>query len=137
MKKILPLFTLLFLISQWSWAQADQDTRSNRLKTLEIAYLSRELNLSPSEAEKFWPVYNKYSDEMKGVMKNRENGDVIERQQQMLDIRKKYKADFNRILSADRTNRLFEAEMRFREMVKRELQERREMQQNRLRRGNR
>lgn len=137
MKKILPLFALFFLISQWSWAQADQDTRSNRLKTLEIAYLSRELNLSPSEAEKFWPVYNKYSDEMKGVMKNRESGDVIERQQQMLDIRKKYKADFNRILSADRTNKLFEAEVRFREMVKRELQERREMQQNRLRRGNR
>jgi hypothetical protein len=137
MKKIIPLIAICILMTQLAFAQAEGDPRGSRLKTLEIAYLSRELNLTPAEAEKFWPVYYKYSDEMKSTQKNREGGDVIERQQQMLDIRKKYKADFTRILSAERTNKLFEAEVRFRELVKRELQERRQMQQNRLRKGNR
>jgi primase-polymerase (primpol)-like protein len=50
--------------------------------------------------------------------------DVLDKQQQVLDIRKKYKNDFTKIIGADRTNKLFEAEMRFREMVKRELQNR-------------
>jgi hypothetical protein len=68
-------------------------------------------------------------------MRNKD-ADVLERQQQMLDIRKKYKPDFNRILSPDRTNRLFEAEVKFREMVKRELQQRRELSEKRLKKEN-
>ncbi len=109
--------------------------RENRLQSLEIAFLTRELALTPAEAKKFWPVYNKYAEEMRGTMHNRDV-DVLDRQQQMLDIRKKYKNDFNRILSADRTNKLFEAELRFREMVKRELQQRREMSEKRQNKGN-
>lgn len=104
--------------------------RENRLQSLEIAFLTRELALTPAEAEKFWPVHNKYAEEMRGTMRNRDV-DILERQQQMLDIRKKYKPEFNRILSPDRTNRLFEAEVRFREMVKRELQQRRELSEKR------
>lgn len=110
--------------------------REGRLQSLEIAYLTRELSLTPAEAEKFWPIYNKYGEEMRSAIRNREGGDVIERQQQMLDIRKKYKPDFNRILSPERTNRLFEAESKFRDMVKRELQQRRELSEKRQKKDN-
>lgn len=105
--------------------------REDRLKSLQIAYLTRELNITPSESEKFWPIYNKYQDEMITAMKSSKDGDVLEKQQQMLDIRKKYKPEFSRILNPERTNKLFEAEGRFREMVKKELQERREMMEKR------
>lgn len=105
--------------------------REDRLKSLQIAYLTRELNITPAESEKFWPVYNKYQDEMMTAMKSGKDGDVLEKQQQMLDIRKKYKTDFSKILNPERTNQLFEAEGRFRDMVKKELQERREMMQKR------
>lgn len=105
--------------------------REGRLKSLEIAYLTRELNITPDEAEKFWPVYNKYQEEMRTAMTGSKNEDVLERQQQMLNIRKKYKGDFSKILSPDRTNRLYEAEGKFREMVRKELEERREMMQKR------
>ena len=111
--------------------------REGRLKSLEIAYLTRELNITPAEAEKFWPVYNKYQDEMRTAMTSSKNEDVLERQQQMLNIRKKYKNDFSKILSPERTNKLYEAEGKFRDMVKRELQERREMMEKRQQnRGN-
>jgi hypothetical protein len=105
--------------------------REDRLKSLQIAYLTRELNITSAESEKFWPVYNKYQDEMMTAMKTGKDGDVLEKQQQMLDIRKKYKTDFSKILNPERTNQLFEAEGRFRDMVKKELQERREMMQKR------
>jgi hypothetical protein len=111
--------------------------REGRLKSLEIAYLTRELNITPSEAEKFWPVYNKYQDEMRTAMTSSKNDDVLDRQQQMLNIRKKYKNDFSKILTLERTNKLYEAEGRFRDMVKKELQERREMMEKRQQnRGN-
>jgi hypothetical protein len=105
--------------------------RENRLKSLEIAYLTRELNITPAEAEKFWPVYNKYQEEMRAAMTSSKEGDILERQQQMLNIRKKYKPDFSKILSPDRTNKLYEAEGKFRDMVRKELEERREMMQKR------
>jgi Skp family chaperone for outer membrane proteins len=95
-----------------------------RLEAIQIAYLTRELNLTAQEAEKFWPVYNKYQAEMINAQRKQGEEDVLDKQQQVLDIRKKYKNDFTKIVGADRTNKLFEAEMRFREMVKRELQNR-------------
>jgi hypothetical protein len=105
--------------------------REGRLKSLEIAYLTRELNITPAEAEKFWPVYNKYQEEMRTAMTGSKEDDILERQQQMLNIRKKYKNDFSKILTADRTNKLYEAEGKFRDMVRKELQERREMMEKR------
>lgn len=100
-----------------------------QLEAIQIAFLTRELSLTSQEAEKFWPVYNKYQDEMKGLLRKGSDTDVLSQQQQALDIRKKYKNDFVKILGAERTNKLFEAEMRFREMVKRELQNRQKRRQ--------
>ena len=95
-----------------------------RLEAIQIAYLTKELSLTTQDAEKFWPVYNKYQDELRGLLKNGGEEDVLTRQQKALDIRKKYKPDFVKILGTDRTNKLFQSEDKFREMVKRELQNR-------------
>jgi hypothetical protein len=124
MKKIILIIFLSFpFILNAQTRIADKE----KLETIQIAYLSRELNLTSAEAEKFWPVYNKYQEEMKAVLRKGKEEDVLDKQQQILDIRKKYKPDFSKILSPDRTNKLFEAEVKFREMVKRELQERRKL----------
>jgi hypothetical protein len=122
MKKIILIFILTFpmLVS----AQ-DNVQRDNKLESLEIAYLTRELNLSPEEAQKFWPVYNKYAAEMKGTFRDKQNDpDVLNKQQKLLDIRKKYRNEFLKVLPPDRVNQVFTSEMKFREMVRRELQER-------------
>ncbi len=136
MKKIIIFILLIVPFGAFAQPGSGMAGREGRLQSLEIAYLTRELSLTPAEAEKFWPIYNKYGEEMRSAIRNREGGDVIERQQQMLDIRKKYKPDFNRILSPERTNRLFEAESKFRDMVKRELQQRRELSEKRQKKDN-
>jgi len=38
--------------------QRGHDVRYERLKSMKVAYITQELNLTPAEAEKFWPVYN-------------------------------------------------------------------------------
>jgi len=132
MRKI--LFVILAAIPLVLSAQNPAENRENRLRSLEIAYLTREVNITPDEAQKFWPIYNKYADEMRAAMQAGRNEDVLERQQKMLDIRKKYRPEFSRILTPARTNKLFEAEGRFRDMIKRELQQRRALQDGRLNR---
>jgi Skp family chaperone for outer membrane proteins len=122
MKKI--LLILILCLPMLASAQ-DNAQRENKLESLEIAYLTRELNLSPEEAQKFWPVYNKYSAEMKGTLRDKQNDpDVLDKQQKLLDIRKKYRSEFLKVLPPDRVNQVFTSEMKFREMVRKELQER-------------
>lgn len=123
MRKI--VYLILFLLPFSGMAQDGIRGESRqRLEAIQIAYLTKELSLTTQDAEKFWPVYNKYQDELRGLLKNGGEEDVLNRQQKALDIRKKYKPDFVKILGADRTNKLFQAEDKFREMVKRELQNR-------------
>ena len=39
-----------------------QENKKEKIKALKIAYITKDLNLSSSEAEKFWPVYNSFDD---------------------------------------------------------------------------
>src|SRR5207244_10877172 len=45
-----------------------------KIKTMKIGFLTEKLSLSSEEAKTFWPVYNKYQDELETLRKNhREN----------------------------------------------------------------
>ena len=59
MKKIITL--LILIISTFTFAQNDK--RMERIKALRIAFISTKLDLSPEEAQKFWPVFNKFDEE--------------------------------------------------------------------------
>ncbi len=62
MKKII---LILLVISSLNSALAqNQGERFKRIKALKTAFITDRLELSPSEAEKFWPVYNKYEAEL-------------------------------------------------------------------------
>jgi hypothetical protein len=50
----------------------------------------------------------------------------IEREEQLLQIRKKYQADFQKILGKDRANDLYIAEREFRGLLQKEILERRQ-----------
>ena len=55
------LITLLFLVSYNNFAQ-DNDRRE-RIKALKVAYITEQLELSKTEAEQFWPVYNTFEEQ--------------------------------------------------------------------------
>ena len=97
-----------------------------RLESLQVAYLTRELALTPEEAQQFWPVYEKYKKEIKTSFTNNTGQvDPLERQQKMLDIRKKYRDEFAKSLGKERANKVFNSADRFREMVKHAAEKRR------------
>lgn len=65
-KKIFFLVLSLLLGSYFCHAQTpDNNGDENRVEVVKMAYLTHELNLTPQEAQNFWPVYNNYINEIK------------------------------------------------------------------------
>ena len=63
MKKYILLFlTLTFFISINSYSQ--ERSKKDRFKTLKVGFITETLDLTTKEAEKFWPIYNKYQDQI-------------------------------------------------------------------------
>lgn len=121
-KYLLLIFTMCsFLIVN---AQKRGGTgEGEKIQALKIAFITQKLELTTVEAQKFWPVYNQYDDEVKNL-KRSNNGDVIERDEKLLNIRKKYKVEFEKIIGADRTNKLYKAEGEFRNVLIKQLKNR-------------
>lgn len=75
-----------------------------QMESFKIQFITKKLNLTPEEAEKFWPVYNEQKEASKKLMQA-EKDDEIAFHESMLAIRKKYKKDLTPILkSEDRVN---------------------------------
>lgn len=56
-KQLITALFLMFSITFYS-----QESKKEKIKALKIAYITKDLNLSSSEAEKFWPVYNTFDE---------------------------------------------------------------------------
>jgi hypothetical protein len=75
-----------------------------QLESFKIQFITKKLNLTSEEAEKFWPIYNEQKDATRKLMQERKE-DEIALQEAMLVIRKKYKKDLTPVLkSEDRIN---------------------------------
>lgn len=63
MKQIKILAFLLMFISFNGFSQSERmKEKKEKIKALKVAFLTTELDLSPSEAEKFWPVFNAFEE---------------------------------------------------------------------------
>lgn len=71
-----------------------------QLESFRIQFITKKLDLTPAEAEKFWPVYNEQNEASRGLMKEKKD-DEIEFQEAMLVIRKKFKKDLMPILKTE------------------------------------
>src|SRR5674476_221315 len=58
MKRI-TVFLLIIMMFPITWTSA-QNTNLEKLNNYKIGFFTKKLNLTSSEAEKFWPVYNEY-----------------------------------------------------------------------------
>ena len=121
MKTILLILT--FFISTVSMAQdPGEDTkRAERIQALKIAFITQKLNLTADEAQKFWPVYTSYETELRQVIKSGRDGNVIEGEEKLLNIRKRFHPEFSKIIGQPRVNKLFGAEKEFRGVLMRQL----------------
>src|ERR1700712_868052 len=106
----------------------------NRLEALKIAYITKRLNLSPEEAQKFWPIYNQYAEELKLARQDaiRNNKSEIELDESLLNIRKKYNVQFGQALSPKKIDTFFKSEKEFGAFVQKEMERRQLKNQRRL-----
>jgi len=131
MKKLL-LFLLISL--SVSYICAAQPGRTEKMEAIFVAYVTKQLNLSSEEAQRFWPVYNDYADEIKKVRQENRN-DELAFEEKALNIRKKYKPEFKKVLNdEERVNKVFIIDRNFREVLRREMMNR---QKNKARGPNR
>jgi hypothetical protein len=71
-----------------------------KLELFKIQFVTKKLDLTPAEAEKFWPLYNEQKDASQSLMQTAKE-DEIAFQEAMLTIRKKFKKDLMPILKTD------------------------------------
>lgn len=64
-KSIITLFILFLSVA--SFSQNERQEKEDKIKALKIAYLTENLDLSTTEAQKFWPIYNTYEEQQQSV----------------------------------------------------------------------
>ncbi len=60
----------LCLVTNLSAQQGNN--KGERIESMKIAFITKELNLSPAESEVFWPEYNVYQKELKDLRQSKE-----------------------------------------------------------------
>ena len=127
------LLIIAFLVSALAQTfAAPPRWQPRRLEHLKIAYITRELNLTQEEAQKFWPVYNRYVADMKQMRQNRKE-DVLAQEEELLTLRKKYRDEFRKVLVSDqRANKALTADRDFNNVIRKELQKRIEMRKGKI-----
>ncbi|GHA41723.1 hypothetical protein GCM10007103_23770 [Salinimicrobium marinum] len=140
--KMKKLFLLGFvLLSSLQMLAQDKESRREQIKALKTAYITEGLNLTPEEAQKFWPVYNKF-DEQRRTLHKRERADIQaieciteERANEMVEeyvqiekedylLKKKFFEELRTMFSAKRIIQLKKTEDAFNRKLLKEYRER-------------
>ena len=137
MKKILIFLLVLQGFAVVANAQTPQEAdikQQEKIQSLYVAFITQKLELSSAEAEVFWPVHNEFDKEVKAVNMNLPE---LEREQKILDIKKRYELKFNKILlNPKRVDKLFRLNGEFRKkLIERISKQRPNQQRPKLRRG--
>lgn len=141
MKKL--IFGLILILFQvfaldTSFAQT-QKPNAREIETIKIGYITRKLELSLEESQKFWPIHNQYQKELSLLNQQKKQAraqnetnpeklvdDDFGFDTKILDLKKKYRLKFAEALSAEKVKRLYIAEREFREELIKQLRQRRE-----------
>lgn len=78
MKKMIFIFLLATITIQ------AQDGKHEKIKALKTAYITEKLSLTSSEAEKFWPIYNRYDEKFRDLRK-KEKVEIFQKLRDGLD----------------------------------------------------
>lgn len=123
MKKLYSVLVILCWLtpSAFSQGQPQQPGAAGVLESYKIGFITNRINLSPAEAEKFWPIYRQYSGEEKQVYAvYRTDHNELAMEEALLNIRKKYSVEFLKAIPPPKINDFFKAERDFMDFVRRE-----------------
>ena len=137
------ILTLLLLSSTLVFAQ-----RRDNIENLHTAFITEKVNLSPEEAQKFWPVYDQYHADLDAIKKQRQqNKEMITKaggidnmsdadvqkliasetdvQTRELELRKSYIAKFEQVIPPRKVAKFYIAEEEFKLYLLKQLSNRR------------
>lgn len=155
MKRNVVLLIVTLILSTSPAGAQNQNPNPNpnqeRLNAYKIAFLTNRLKLTPSEAEKFWPVYNEFQAKRIEIQQervklnvkfNQEGASMTDEQLTVLgdkfielevaetDLAMKFHQTLKGVLPPAKIIRLYQAENQYRQQLLKELQERREQRTN-------
>ncbi len=114
--------------------------RNEKIHAMKVEYITTQLALTPTEAEKFWPVYNEFGAKIKALerkkrkahkasdgkeLSDKEMNAIIQlnfdTDQEILDLRREYDLKFKKVLSIQKVGKLYRAELGFRHELLRKM----------------
>jgi hypothetical protein len=124
------IITLFCIVAVFTSIAQEHPKPGVNVQGLKIAYITRELNLTTDEAQKFWPLYFGYFDDLKKA-KTESKDNVIAFDEKVLAIKKRYFTDFKKVLGTDeRANKVFLVDRNFGAIIKKEIQNRQKVLSN-------
>jgi hypothetical protein len=145
------IIVLLIMIGFTISEAGAQNQGREKLDAYRIAFFTKRLNLTPQEAEKFWPVYNEFQNKRNSIQTERvqlnrnvnqnelnmsekemtEAGDkLISLQMQEANLSMDYHKKFKEILSPVKVLRLYQAENQYRLQLLNELKQNQTLRNN-------
>lgn len=133
MKKLFSVLVILCWLTPPAQSQGPKRPLAGELEAMKTTFITSRLQLTPQEAEKFWPIYNQYAEEVRQTVYNFRhdpNRNEIAMEEALLNIRKRYSIEFHKAISPGKINEFFLAEKDFNRFVQEEMH-RRQMQRPR------
>lgn len=141
------IIAILLFVSFHSFSQ-DGD-KHERIKALKVAYLTEQLQLSKTEAQQFWPIYNAFDEQEQSFRKERYSKrkktdveslseqeakkvieDMISTENEKHELRENFIKDLQKILPAKKIIKLRIAEDEFNKKMFEEYKKRRDSKKN-------
>jgi Spy/CpxP family protein refolding chaperone len=123
-----------FSYSQGPPPKVKGERQKENIESMKIDFLTNKIDLTPEEAQKFWPVYNQYQEKLHELRKIRKQNDreskkkfeelsdkeleqIIDTdlatKQKELDLQKEYNTKFKAVLPVRKVSKLYAAEEQF------------------------
>jgi len=133
-KNILFIWILFFGLNN---LEAQNNDKHENFRAYKIAYITQQLDLSPTEAEKFWPLYNEFGKQFYQLkviqtrdmkMKIKENGGIdnlseaeaneyvtilLDSEKEIVKLKMKYYDQLKNVISPNKILKLYNAETGF------------------------
>jgi Skp family chaperone for outer membrane proteins len=141
MKRIIQRITffafLLLICSDNIWAQAFKE----KIEAAKVGIITQQLNLTTEQSKTFWPMYNKYTEELETVRKQqreirknfqtrsddqlrKDMDKVIELKEKEIAVEKKYLQEFMKVINVRQVAMLYRADKMFKAMLLKRLAKR-------------
>lgn len=133
--------SILIALSSLSFVKAQATDRQEQVESAKVAYITKSLNLSVEQSQKFWPVYNEFKTEQQKIRKQLRNVFVSQAmageqeaeskanfdklfalRQQEVDLEKTYYQRFASVIGYSKTAKYLRADKEFNRMLLRRLQ---------------